>query len=661
MSRLGLRFRIMILVDLVLLLTIVLTVAAMTFQVNRGLREQLEREAHTTVHLLSQSIGSALYLLDQVEVALGEQMVVQGRIVAYLIAVAEQAGMTPDEINAILRDVAEYSTVDEFRITDESARAYLTNTGVDFTFSPSPFEQPQASHFFQLLNQQNGSVVQDARPRKSDGLVFKYAGVSGVDRPRIVQVGYHARLLAELGHIYSVQGLADDTVSKPDVFLVRRVDTDMREEALSQDENVPEIPDSGERDKENAAEAMTSSQVVSRWESEALVVTAPIMTKGEGGPVVAGAVTVYFSLENMQRMQRRAVTGGLALGLLLCGLGGLISYWLTGRIVQPLQEMAQLAQEVADGDLSQRIEVRHVAELGQVESTLAQMTGQLRATIQRIRESAGGVSASSSDIEAVVGELNETVHQQSAAVAETMAAMQELETTAGQIADDTEKVEGLAARTQGDVQAGLHAVGETVARMDEIRTGNETSVEEILILGNKAQQIGAVMDLIDGFAAETKLIAINASIEAAAAGDAGQRFGVVAEEVQTLAEKVAQSTGDIRQRIREIQTATNELTIAAEQNTKKIDQGVTLSRTAQEALDQIAASAGQTSSSAQQISSSTRQQKTAVGEVGAALRDLNAQVQRVAANSNQTAQVVTDLGRLARTLNELVALFELGD
>jgi methyl-accepting chemotaxis protein len=656
----GLRVRIMVLVDLVLVVTVALTIAAITYQVNRVLTDQWEREAQATVRLLTRSMASAQDLPQWIEAALGEQMIAEARITAYLVAVAERASLTPNEIKAILKDIVDHSVLDEFWITDETAHATLTNTDIDFTFSPSPIEQPQASIFFQLLNQQNGSVVQEARPRELDGKIFKYVGVSGVDRPRIVQVGYNAGLLEELRQLYSVQGLAEEAVTGKNALSVQVVDPGLETVALSRDANAPQIQNADARDMADATQAMASTQTIFRWEPGALVVTSPVLTGTEGQQTAGGAAIVYFSVENLQRVRREAIISGLIWGGLMCVVGTILSYWLAGRIALPLRTMVRLTEEVADGNLSRRIEVRRPAELGQLESTLGRMTENLRATIQRIGESAWQVRASSANIEVVVSELNQTVSQQSAAVAETTSAMEELRSVAEQIADGAQTVSNFAVRTQGDVQQGLQKVSETVARMQEIRGGNEASVQEILLLREKAQHIGAVMDLIDDIATQTRLIAINASIEAAAAGEAGQRFGVVAGQVRRLADNVAQSTEEIRQRIREIQTATNELTIAAEQNTKKIDQGVALSQDTQKDLEGIAAGAGQTTISASQISISTRQQQTAVEQVVEALHDLNAQVSRVAASSHQTARVVADLSHLANTLNELVASFNLG-
>ena len=650
----------MLLVDLVFVTTIALTISATIYQVNQALEDQLETEARAMVRLLASSVASVQRVPEQIESTLGEQMIAQARITAHLVAAAERGGLAQEEIKAILRDIADHTTVDEFLITDESARAYLTNTDVDFVFSPSPSEQPQASEFFQLLNQRNGFVIQEAQPRETDGQVTKYVGVSGLDRPRIVVVGAHPHFLAELSNSYSLQMLIDALAGEPDVLTIRLLNADLETTIHSQAAATASLDEVEARDTADAAKAIDSAQTLLRWEPDALVVVAPVLEEGENQQIVSGAVVVHVATENLRRVRQGVIIGGLVLGGLTCVAGGIASYWLAGRIVQPLKTMVRLTQEVADGKLSRRVEVRRPAELGQLEGALGQMTDSLRNTILQIAEAAGGVRSSATDIAAVVDELNRAVNQQSAAVVETTTAMEELRSVAQQIAGGTQTVSNAAAQTQNDVLSGLQAVSETVDRMEEIRASNDTSVNEILALGQKARQIGAVMDLIDDIAAQTKLIAINASIEAAAAGEAGRRFGVVAAQVRHLADNVAQSTVEIRRRISEIQTATNELVIAAEQGTKKINQGVALSQTTQQALEQISVSADQTNLSASQISISTRQQQTAVEQVVEALQNLNAEVNRVAASSNQAVQIVTDLSHLSDALNEPVASFDLG-
>ena len=128
---------------------------------------------------------------------IARHMVGEALLAAHFVAGAEKAGMTPNEINAILKSITEKSGIQEFWITDSAGHAYLTNTGVDFTFSPDAKKQPQASAFWPLLTGRQTIVVQAARRREIDDQIFKYVGVGGVDKPRIVQVGVGAANLCQ--------------------------------------------------------------------------------------------------------------------------------------------------------------------------------------------------------------------------------------------------------------------------------------------------------------------------------------------------------------------------------------------------------------------------------------------------------------------------------
>jgi hypothetical protein len=120
---------------------------------------------------------------------IARHMIGQAMLAAQLVAVAEKAGMTPAQINSVLNTVTGSSAIEEFWVTDSAGHAYLTNTGIDFTFSPDPGKQPQASAFWALLDGRDKVVVQETQKREIDDRVFKYVGVAGVDKPRIVQVG----------------------------------------------------------------------------------------------------------------------------------------------------------------------------------------------------------------------------------------------------------------------------------------------------------------------------------------------------------------------------------------------------------------------------------------------------------------------------------------
>lgn len=120
---------------------------------------------------------------------IARHMVGEAMLAAQFVALAEKAGMAPSEINATLKNISENSAIEEFWIIDPAGHAYLTNTGLDFTFGPDPAKQPQASPFRALLDGRQKVVIQEPKKREIDNRVFKYVGVAGVDKPRIVQVG----------------------------------------------------------------------------------------------------------------------------------------------------------------------------------------------------------------------------------------------------------------------------------------------------------------------------------------------------------------------------------------------------------------------------------------------------------------------------------------
>ena len=142
------------------------------------------------VGLLAGGGGSAK--AEDCEATAAKYMVGQALLAANYVAAAEKAGMKPAEINAALKNITANSPIEEFWITDSSGRAYLTNTGIDFTFDRDPAKQPQASAFWRLIAGTATVVVQPAQKREIDNRVFKYVAVAGVDKPRIVQVGVSA-------------------------------------------------------------------------------------------------------------------------------------------------------------------------------------------------------------------------------------------------------------------------------------------------------------------------------------------------------------------------------------------------------------------------------------------------------------------------------------
>ncbi|MBT2773274.1 methyl-accepting chemotaxis protein, partial [Halomonas sp. ISL-60] len=227
------------------------------------------------------------------------------------------------------------------------------------------------------------------------------------------------------------------------------------------------------------------------------------------------------------------------------------------------------------------------------------------------------------------------------------------------IADHSQSVVDVANQTLERSRKGSAAMQLLQSKMQDIRSDSEQSLTEIMTLGAKSKQINKVMELINTLAAQTKLIAFNAALEASSAGESGRRFSVVASEIRRLADSVTDSTQEIEAHTDDIQTAINRLVVASEKGASSIEQGVEASISTAQDLEALLKAASQTSSAAQQISLSTQQQKTASSQVVMALRDIDTASSRNAHSVRSITDISQDMVHMSAELNALVQEFTL--
>ena len=318
-----------------------------------------------------------------------------------------------------------------------------------------------------------------------------------------------------------------------------------------------------------------------------------------------------------------------------------------------LRMIATQAQMIARGDLSQSVEAE-----GDLADAFNQMVGNLRELVRQVRDAGLRLDSFSTQMTPAIQEQTSTAAQQSAAISETTTTMEELARTSQEITDSADVVVRIAAQTQENAQNGVGAVKNTSAYIEVIQEANQTSIQGILSLSEKAQQINEVMDVINDIADRTKLIAFNAAIEAAGAGEVGKRFGVVAQEIRRLADTVVEATDDIRNRIVEIQEATNEMVIASENNTKSIEQGLESMVETAGGLEKILERASSTTEAARQISLSTQQQRTASDQVVQSLQEVSEAAKQFASTVEATNNAASDLNALSGELTALIGRFK---
>ena len=381
--------------------------------------------------------------------------------------------------------------------------------------------------------------------------------------------------------------------------------------------------------------------------------------------------------------------------LLVLIIGFYLAYILAGNLTKPLSRLGKYARKISEGEISEKValasgdEVGILAEAfdsmhqnftllarqaqkiasgdfslrvifpGPFGKAINAMVTNLREMTGQSQEAASRIGRSSSEIVSAAQQQASGAAQQAASVSETTATMEELSTTARQIVENSNAVTAVAEETLRSAEEGQDFMEESTKSMVLMRSKTEESAEKILRLGQKSQQIGEVIDIINEIAIETKMLSLNAAIEAAKAGEAGKGFSVVAGEIRRLAEDVVKSTGTIRDVLLEIQSAANASVLAAEENVKGVEEGEVRLNKVRDALENIIAMAEQTAESARQISVATNQQKEASEQVVNTMREISKVAQQTAAASKNTISSASDLNRLADELKSRVSEFKI--
>jgi methyl-accepting chemotaxis protein len=273
---------------------------------------------------------------------------------------------------------------------------------------------------------------------------------------------------------------------------------------------------------------------------------------------------------------------------------------------------------------------------------------------RQIGTAVGQVQSSSVELQASANQQATASQEQATAMAEITTTISELLTTSRQIAESAQRVAGIAGRTGTAALAGQGTVETAHDSIAAISRQVDLIVAHMLELGKKSQQIGSVLDIVLELAEQTNILAINATIEAAGAGESGKRFAVVAEEIRKLADRVAGSTKEIRTLIDDVRGAVNTTILATESGSKAVETGSRLFGEVAAALKQIAALVSTTTEAAREIELSTKQQSTAVEQVNVAISNVAQATKETEASSGQTLQTASQLAGLSCDLLRLV-------
>lgn len=330
---------------------------------------------------------------------------------------------------------------------------------------------------------------------------------------------------------------------------------------------------------------------------------------------------------------------------------------LTRSIVKPIDDALQAAERIAEGDLTRNIHIEGHDEAARLLRAMAKMQDKLRDTLQLIAGSATQLASAAEELNSVTDESARGLQQQNNEIEQAATAVTEMTSAVEEVARNavsTSEASKEATRSAGD---GRDLVLETVSAIERMSVDVQGTADLIGNLAEESRDIGKVLDVIRGLADQTNLLALNAAIEAARAGEAGRGFAVVADEVRALAHRTQQSTSEIERMIGSIQGGTEQAVNSMRNSTERAESTLKIARGAGLALDTITGAVAEINERNLVIASAAEEQAQVAREVDRNLVNINDLSVQSATGAHQTSAASAELSRLAVDLNGLVARF----
>ncbi|MFJ4067623.1 methyl-accepting chemotaxis protein [Pseudomonas sp. NPDC089996] len=335
-----------------------------------------------------------------------------------------------------------------------------------------------------------------------------------------------------------------------------------------------------------------------------------------------------------------------------------IATLLTRSIVVPLADAVAVAERVATGDLTQDIRVVGHDEPALLLRALSRMQQSLRDTIRKIAASSDQLASASEELHTVTEDTSRGLHQQSAEIDQAATAVNQMTAAVEEVANNAVSTADASKGADQNTRDGRDQVNQALASIEHLVNDVTGTSAEIEQLASNANEISRVLDVIGAIAGQTNLLALNAAIEAARAGEAGRGFAVVADEVRALAHRTQQSTAEIEQMIAGIQNGTERAVSAMHSSRGRANGTLEVAQGAGQALEVIAEAIASINQRNLVIASASEEQAQVAREVDRNLVNIRDLAMQTSAGANQTSAAAQDLSRLAVDLNGMVAQFK---
>ncbi len=349
-----------------------------------------------------------------------------------------------------------------------------------------------------------------------------------------------------------------------------------------------------------------------------------------------------------------ALFGILALSILLAWL---VSRTITGPIKAVVDTIRDIAQ--GEGDLTRRLPVLGKNEIGELSEWFNTFIGKLHGIICQVSGSSLQLASSSLQLQQTTKQMTDSIAQLSSQSTSLATAGEEMSATSGDIANNCHHAATNANGATQKANQGVAVVGQSIAVMSTIAERVQNAASTVGALGVRSEQIGAIIGTIEDIADQTNLLALNAAIEAARAGEQGRGFAVVADEVRALAERTTRATKEIGEMIKAIQKETKDAVTSMEQSVTQVEQGTSHTADSGRSLQEILDIINDVTEQISQIATAAEEQTATTREISSNVMNLNDLAKQNDHALHETAVAANDVSRQAEELKELVGQFKL--